>query len=108
MIAPAVLGIDLFKMASRSISGWMKSRKHGQCWSRFEGSTPSSGPVNLTSWSWITGMDKQVTLFNQTPPTLHVTWSHVGSGPVAYNKVFTAIKANTEPEVEKADTDPLF
>ena len=31
-------------------------------------STTSSGPVNLTSWSWIAGMDKQVALFNQTHP----------------------------------------
>ena len=29
------------------------------------GSTTSSGPVNLTYWSWIGGMDKQVALFNQ-------------------------------------------
>jgi hypothetical protein len=27
---------------------------------------------------------------------------------VAYNKVFTAIKANHEPEMEKADAYPLF
>jgi hypothetical protein len=53
-------------------------------------------------------MEKQAALCNQTPPTLQLTWSHVGSGPVAYHKVFTAIKATTEPEVEKADADPLF
>jgi hypothetical protein len=27
MVAPAVEGIDLFKIAGRSISGWMKSLK---------------------------------------------------------------------------------
>jgi len=32
----------------------------------------------------------------------------MSSGPVAYNKLFTAIKATTEPEVEKADAYPLF
>jgi hypothetical protein len=107
MVAPAVLGIDLFKIASRSISGWMKSLKTGNA-VPVRGNTPSSGPVNLTYWSWITGMDKQVTLFNQTHPNLQTTRSNLGSGPVAYNKLFTAIKANTEPEEEKADADPLF
>lgn len=29
MVAPAVGGIDLFKIASRSISGWIKSLKMG-------------------------------------------------------------------------------
>ena len=107
MVAPAVLGIDLFKIASRSISGWMKSLKTGNA-VPVRGSTPSNGSVNLTYWSWITGMDNQVTLFNQTHPNLQTTWSNLGSGPVAYNKLFTAIKANTEPEEEKADADPLF
>ncbi len=68
MVAPAVLGIELFKIAGRSISGWMKSLKTGNAGPSSRGSTPSSGPVNLTSWSWIAGMDKQVALFNQTHP----------------------------------------
>ena len=29
MVAPAVEGIDLFKIAGRSISGWIKSLKTG-------------------------------------------------------------------------------
>jgi hypothetical protein len=68
MVVPAVLGIELFKIAGRSISGWMKSLKTGYAGPSSRGSTPSSGPVNLTSWSWIAGMDKQVALFNQTHP----------------------------------------
>ena len=28
MVASAVAGIDLFKIAGRSISGWIKGRKH--------------------------------------------------------------------------------
>ena len=32
----------------------------------------------------------------------------MSSGQVAYNQLFTAIKATTEPEVEKADAYPLF
>jgi hypothetical protein len=64
MVAPAVQDIDLFKIASRSISGWIPSFKTGTTGPSWGGSTPSSGPVNLTSWSWIAGMDKQVALFN--------------------------------------------
>src|SRR5438067_13395723 len=58
------------------------------------GNTTSSGPVNLTYWSWIPGMDKQVALFNQTHPNIHITWQNVGQGSVEYDKLFTAIKAS--------------
>jgi len=64
MVAPAVQGIELFKIAGRSISGWMKSLKKGNAGPSSRGSTLS----NMTSWSWIVGMDKQVALFNQTHP----------------------------------------
>ena len=64
------------------------------------GNTTSSGPVNLTFWNWIgaTG-DKAVALFNQTHPNIHVTSQNVGSGPAEYNKLYTAIKANNEPDL---------
>src|SRR3989441_2471600 len=62
-------------------------------------SVTSTGPVNLTYWSWIGGMDKQVALFNQAHPNIHVTVQNVGAGPVEYDKLFTAIKANNEPDL---------
>jgi len=71
------------------------------------GSTSSSGPVNLTYWSWIGGMDKQVALFNQTHPNIHVTVQNVGAGPIEYNKLFTAIKANNEPDVAEVEFQTL-
>jgi len=71
------------------------------------GSTTSSGPVNLTYWSWIGGMDKQVALFNQTHPNIHVTVQNVGAGPVEYTKLFTAIKANNEPDVSEVEFQAL-
>src|SRR2546430_11999236 len=70
-------------------------------------STTSSGPVNLTYWSWIGGMDKQVALFNQTHPNIHVTVQNVGAGPVEYDKLFTAIKANNEPDVAEVEFQTL-
>lgn len=67
----------------------------------------STGPVNLTYWSWIPGMDKQVALFNQTHPKIHVTLNNVGSGPDEYTKLFTAIKANNEPDVSQVEYQVL-
>jgi len=66
-------------------------------------STTSSGPVNLTYWSWIPGMAKQVALFNQTHPNIHITWQNVGQGSVEYDKLFTAIKATNEPDLSQIE-----
>jgi len=66
-------------------------------------SSTSTGPVTLTYWSWIPGMDKQVALFNQTHPKIHITLSNVGAGPVEYSKLFTAIKANNEPDLSQIE-----
>ena len=62
------------------------------------GST-STGPVSLTFWSWVPGIDKSVALWNSTHPNIHVTVNNVGSGPAEYDKLFTAIKANNEPDL---------
>jgi multiple sugar transport system substrate-binding protein len=60
----------------------------------------SSGPVNLTIWSWVpNGLEKSAALFTQTHPNIHVTVRNVGAGPLEYNKLFTAIKANNEPDM---------
>jgi multiple sugar transport system substrate-binding protein len=69
--------------------------------------TTSSGPVNLTYWSWIGGMDKQVALFNKAHPNIHVTVQNVGAGAVEYDKLFTAIKANNEPDVAEVEFQTL-
>src|SRR6266446_1042255 len=66
-------------------------------------SATSSGPVTLTYWAWIPGMDKQVALFNQTHPNIHVNWINVGAGPLEYNKLYTAIKAKNTPDVARSE-----
>jgi len=72
------------------------------------GSTPAStGPVTLTYWSWIPGMDKQVALFNKSHPNIHIVLSNVGSGTVEYDKLFTAIKANNEPDLSQVEYQTL-
>src|ERR1700694_5794555 len=70
-------------------------------------STTPTGPVSLTYWSWIPGMDKQVALFNQTHPNIHITLNNVGSGAVEYNKLFTAIKAANEPDLGQIEFQTL-
>ncbi len=50
-----------------------------------------------------TGMDKQVALFNKTHPDIHITLNNVGSGPIEYNKLFTAIKAANEPDLSQIE-----
>src|SRR5690349_5607352 len=42
--------------------------------------TTVSGPVNLTYWSWIPGIDKEVALWNSNHPNIHVTVQNVGAG----------------------------
>jgi multiple sugar transport system substrate-binding protein len=67
-------------------------------------STPAStGPVTLTYWAWIPNMTKQVALFNASHPDIHVNVVDVGSGPVEYDKLYTAIKAKDTPDVAEVE-----
>jgi len=66
-------------------------------------SSNSTGPVTLTYWAWIPNMDKQVALFNKSHPDIHVNYVNVGAGPLEYNKLFTAIKANNAPDVAEVE-----
>src|SRR5947208_11258499 len=63
----------------------------------------SSGPVTLTYWAWISSLGKQVALFNQTHPNIHVNWINVGAGTAEYDKLYTAIKANNEPDLAQVE-----
>ncbi len=70
-------------------------------------SSTSGGTANLTFWSWVPGIDKSVALFNKTHPNIHVTLNNVGSGPTEYNKLYTAIKANNEPDLGQVEFQVL-
>lgn len=60
----------------------------------------SSGPVNLTFWSWVPNIQTSIDLFNQTHPGIHVTLDSVTAGNNGtYAKMFTAIKANNAPDL---------
>ena len=86
----AIVSIALVLMAPLAACGGGSS----------SGST-STGRVNLTFWNWIAdpGISKTIARFNQTHPNIHVTSQNVGAGPTEYNKLYTAIKANNEPDL---------
>src|SRR6266536_4280166 len=88
----AVVGVALVIMAPLAACGGGGSSSSGT-------SGTSSGPVNLTIWSWVSGLDKSAALFNKTHPNIHVSVSNVGAGPVEYDKLFTGIKANNGPDM---------
>ena len=67
------------------------------------GSTTTTGPVKLSFWSWVPGIDKSVAAFNKSHPNIQVTLSNVGSGPTEYDKLFTAIKAKNEPDLAQVE-----
>jgi len=70
-------------------------------------STTSSGPVTLTYWAWISSLPDQVALFNKSHPNIHVNLVNVGSSQTEYDKLFTAIKANNEPDVSEVEFQAL-
>ena len=70
-------------------------------------SSTSSGPVNLTFWSWVPGIDKSVTDFNNSHPGIHVTVTNVGQSATEYDKLNTAIKANNEPDLAQVEYQVL-
>ena len=70
-------------------------------------SSTSSGPVKLTFWSWVPGIDKSVTDFNNSHPGIHVTVTNVGQSATEYDKLNTAIKANNEPDLAQVEYQVL-
>ena len=53
----------------------------------------SSGSVNLTFWSGVTGINSAVTLFNRTHPGICVNW--LNEGPTVFAKLLDAMKTGT-------------
>src|SRR6266480_112814 len=68
-----------------------------------QSSSTSSGPVTLTLWDWVPGAANSVKLWNSTHPNIQVKLENVGSGPTEYNKLYTAIKANNEPDLAQVE-----
>src|SRR5436190_6061202 len=68
-----------------------------------QSSSTSSGPVTLTLWDWVPGAANSVKLWNSTHPNIQVKLENVGAGPTEYNKLYTAIKANNEPDMAQVE-----
>src|SRR6266480_15724 len=68
-----------------------------------QSSSTSSGPVTLTLWDWVPGAANSVKLWNSTHPNIQVKLENVGSGPVEYDKLYTAIKANNESDLAQVE-----
>jgi multiple sugar transport system permease protein len=67
------------------------------------GGGSANGQVNLTFWSWVVGVDKAAADFTKTHPNIHINVINVGGGPNEYNKLYTAIKANNEPDLAQIE-----
>jgi multiple sugar transport system substrate-binding protein len=64
----------------------------------------SSGPVDLTFWSWAPNMNKVVDLWNKDNPDIHVTLVKVDAGDPAVTKLLTTIKAGSgAPDLMQAE-----
>lgn len=53
----------------------------------------SSGPVELTFWSWVPGIKEEVRLFEKSHPNIKVDYVNAGQGLDQYTKLRTALKA---------------
>ncbi len=63
-------------------------------------SSSGNGVVHLTFWSFDAPEQKQVDLFNQTHPNIHVTYDREPSGfGQYYPKVLASVRAGTAPDV---------
>src|SRR5690348_11365300 len=93
-LQPVFVSLALMLMVSLAACGGGSSSSSGNT---------SSGPVNLTFWSWVTGIDKSVALWNSSHPNIQVKLANVGSGPIEYDKLYTAIKANNEPDLAQVE-----
>jgi multiple sugar transport system substrate-binding protein len=72
------------------------------------GSTPApGGKVELTFWSWVTGLDQVVAKWNAAHPDVHVTVSNQAQGDALVTKLLTAAKAGNPPDLMQAEYQVL-
>ena len=70
------------------------------CGGSSSSTSTASGPVNLTFWSWVPGIQSAIDQWNTANPNIHVTLNAVTSGQGGtYAKMLTAIKANNAPDL---------
>lgn len=57
--------------------------------------TTSSGPVQITVWSGMSGLSDVAAIFNRTHPDIHVTIVNAGTNPETYTKLKAALAAGS-------------
>jgi multiple sugar transport system substrate-binding protein len=66
------------------------------------------GQFTLEFWSWVGGLDNTVKDFEKAYPNIKVHVNNVGTGPVEYQKLQTALKAGSgAPDVAQIEYDFL-
>jgi multiple sugar transport system substrate-binding protein len=63
----------------------------------------ANGQITLNFWTWVQGIDKAAADYNKLHPNIHVNVVNVGGGPNEYNKLYTTIKANNEPDLAQIE-----
>jgi multiple sugar transport system substrate-binding protein len=67
-------------------------------------SSGSSSKVTLTFWTWVPGMSKVVSLWNQSHPSIQVNVNEVTSGNAgSYAKMFSALQAGNAPDLGQVE-----
>jgi multiple sugar transport system substrate-binding protein len=59
------------------------------------GGSRSSGPVELTFWSWVPEIESEIKLFEQAHPNIKIKYVNAGQGTPQYTKLRTALKSGT-------------
>jgi len=68
----------------------------------------SDGPVELTFWSWVPGMDQAVELWNQENPEIQVRVTETPAGNAGtYQNLFNALRADQAPDLSQIEYDSL-
>ena len=59
------------------------------------GGSRSSGPVELTFWSWVPDIQNEIKLFEEAHPNIKIKYVNAGQGTPQYTKLRTALKSGT-------------
>jgi multiple sugar transport system substrate-binding protein len=71
-------------------------------------SAPAAAAEEITFWSWVPDVDKQVEAFNASHTDIHVTYVNNGNGNTEYQKLRTNLQAGTDiPDVVQIEYQHL-
>lgn len=95
-------------VATSLLAGACGSTSHSASTSSSTHASSASKKVDLTFWGWDPNYPKEVSLFNQTHPGIHVTYTAQPAADTGqYPKLLASIKANTSPCVAQIEYDKL-